>query len=336
MTKTKKNLFVWLVLIFSVVIVSCSDDDDDLEGKWYRKSDFEGVARGDAASFVIGNKGYVVCGFDKKNRLSDMWEYNIELDFWTQKASFPGAPRSSLVAMNINDKGYVGTGYDGTLYYKDFWEYNPSANTWTQKEDYPGSARYGAVAFGLKDKGYLGCGFDGNYLKDFYSYNPSTDVWEQIISIGGGKRRGASSFIIGDYAYVCCGVNNGGYVDDFWKFDPSTGMWEQLMDISANTTDDVDYNDDYTIVRENATVFVIDDCAYITSGESSSVRSDTWKYYPTKDKWENVAKFKGSARTAACAFSTGERGFVIAGRSGTNCFDDVWELHPYEYDDDDY
>ena len=311
----------------------CSSDLD-LIGKWYRVSDFDGLARSDASSFSIGNKGYLVCGYDGKNCLSDLWEYDMDRDSWTQKANFPGTARNSAVAMTVDSKGYFGTGYDRVNRLNDFWEYDPATNTWTQKADFPGTARYGAVAFGVSGKAYIGCGDDGNYLKDFYAFNPSSNSWQQIVSIGGTKRWGATSFVLDNKAYVCCGVNNGEYVDDFWMFDPSTESWTQLRDI-ADTSDD-DYDDDYNIARMNGVAFVIDGAVYLTCGESGSLRSDTWKYYPATDLWENVAKFQGTARTVAVGFSNGERGFVATGKSSTYRFDDVWELHPYEYDDDDY
>jgi len=316
-------------------VTSCSDDDDDdLVGKWYRVSDFDGLARGHAASFTIGNKGYLFGGYNGKIRLSDLWEYDMNLDFWTQKADLPGTARNSAVAFAINNKGYMGTGYDGAGYLKDFWEYDPSRNEWIQKTDFPGSARYEAVAFSVSGKGYIGCGYDDNYLKDFYSFNPLSNSWEQIVSIGGSKRRAATSFVIDDVAYVCCGHNNGEYIYDFWKYEANTGLWTQLRDIAD--TDDDDYDDDYAIVRSHSVAFVIDGHAYIACGESGSLRTDTWRYAPTTDLWENVSKFKGTARTATTAFSNGERGYVATGKSSTYYFDDIWELYPYEYDDDDY
>ena len=53
-----QNLLVLLITIFSVITISCSNDeeDEDLMGKWYRVSDFDGLARGEATSFTIGNK----------------------------------------------------------------------------------------------------------------------------------------------------------------------------------------------------------------------------------------------------------------------------------------
>lgn len=341
--KRQKRL-VWLCLALSpLVFGSCSDDDDDdLIGYWVRMSDFDGLARGETSGFTIGNKGYLACGFDgsKNNeRMSDLWEYDMEMDAWMQKADFPGSARSKATAFSIGDKGYLGTGYNyttegGEVYLNDFWEYDPASNTWTQKADFLGSARYDAVSFSVLGKGYIGAGYDGNYLKDFYAYEPSSNSWQQIVSIGGTKRQGASSFVIDDVAYICCGQNNGEYVYDFWKYDPASGTWTQLRDIS-NTSDE-EYDDDYsTITRLHANTFVIDGSAYLTCGESGSIVSSTWKYYPATDLWEEVHEFKGSARTEAVAFSNGERGFVATGKSGTTRFDDIWELNPYQYDPDD-
>ena len=333
-----QKLLTFSLALLPVLFTACSDDDDeDLIGHWVRMSDFDGLARAESAYFTIGNKGYLACGYDGSSsdaRMSDLWEYDMTTGSWTQKASFPGTARNSATAFAIDDKGYMGTGYDGINYLNDFWEYDPSANTWMQKADFPGTSRSDAVSFGVSGKGYIGAGYSGNWEKDFYCFNPSSNTWTQITSIGGSKRRGASSFVIDDIAYVCCGENNGEYIDDFWKYDPTADTWTQLRDISD--TSDESYDDDYSIVRRYASIFVIDGCAYLTCGDTNgSVRSDTWKYYPSTDVWEEVHGFKGTARYCAAAFSNGSRGFVTTGRSSNTRFDDIWELLPYEYDPDD-
>ena len=350
--KRQKRL-VWLCLALSpLVFGSCSDDDDDdLIGYWVRMSDFDGLARGEASGFTIGNKGYLACGFDgsKNNeRMSDLWEYDMEMDAWMQKADFPGSARSKATAFSIGDKGYLGTGYNyttegGEVYLNDFWEYDPASNTWTQKADFPGSARYDAVSFSVLGKGYIGAGYDGNYLKDFYAYEPSSNSWQQIVSIGGTKRQGASSFVIDDVAYICCGQNNGEYVYDFWKYDPASGSWTQLRDIANNSDDD--YDDDYNIARRETVSFVIDGKGYIATGYSGGVTSDYWVYDPATDLWSGdsdddftpltEATYGGSSRSAACSFSTGTRGFVLLGQTGGSYLEDVYELLPYEQEDAD-
>jgi hypothetical protein len=61
-----KKLQLLLVSVAMLSIFSCSDDDDDTLGVWYRRSDFDGRAREDAAGFVIGNRGYLCGGYRKK------------------------------------------------------------------------------------------------------------------------------------------------------------------------------------------------------------------------------------------------------------------------------
>lgn len=146
--KTLNKLFSYLMILSSVLMLSCKDNDDMVPdegeennvpiGKWSRVSDFDGVPRSGASSFTIGNKGYLLCGYDGKKCLSDVWEYDMERDIWTQKAAFPGTSRHLAVAMAVDGKGYFGTGYDGTDRLNDFWEYDPVANSWTQKADFLG------------------------------------------------------------------------------------------------------------------------------------------------------------------------------------------------------
>ena len=76
-------------------MVSCGDDDDDdLIGKWYRVSDFDGLARSDASSFSIGNKGYLVCGYDGKTVCQTCGEYDIIAIPGHKKANFLGQPET--------------------------------------------------------------------------------------------------------------------------------------------------------------------------------------------------------------------------------------------------
>ena len=162
---------------------SCSDDDDDTLGVWYRRSDFDGRAREDAAGFVIDNRGYLCGGYrGKDQRERDCWEYNIDNDWWTQCADLPeeAAARNGAVGFAINSKGYVTTGYTvyrdddplhtgGYAYLKDTWEYEPATDTWKQMDDYPGDARINAIAFAIGNYGYVGTGQskDDKQTKDF-------------------------------------------------------------------------------------------------------------------------------------------------------------------------
>ena len=169
---SKTMYLKYLTILLALVSISCSSDDDTEYGNWVESSSFDGDPRGNSVSFVIGDKGYLVKGYDGDDYLSDLWEYNKNGDYWVKLADFPGVARSGAVGFELNGKGYIGTGYDGEDKLNDFWCYNPSTNTWEQKADFIGSARYGAVGFSIAGSGYIGTGYDGsNYLDDFWEYN---------------------------------------------------------------------------------------------------------------------------------------------------------------------
>ena len=315
-----KKLQLLLVSIAMLSMFSCSDDDDDTLGVWYRRSDFDGRAREDAAGFVIDNRGYLCGGYrGKDQRERDCWEYNIDNDWWTQCADLPeeAAARNGAVGFAINSKGYVTTGYTvyrdddplhtgGYAYLKDTWEYEPATDTWKQMDDYPGDARINAIAFAIGNYGYVGTGQskDDKQTKDFYRFDPtaaSGNQWTIVNGFGGQKRTGGLSFLIDNVAYIVGGTNNGKDVDDFWKFDPSK------------------------------------------SEASGSFRSNYWIYDPAKDLWRSseteddfdYTPFEGSSRIKAVCFATGRRGIITTGGSSSYYYDDTWELHPYEWEEND-
>ncbi len=333
----KDYLFLGLISICIISLAAMCDKDkeEDLIGNWIEQSDYEGVARGDAVAFAIGNIGYVGTGYDGEDRLTDFWAFDAERNNWTQVAEFEGKPRQGAVAFAAAGNGYVGTGYDGLAKYKDFWKYNPGANTWDSVEaEFGGLARYGAVAFSIDDIGYVGTGFSGNAEKDFWAYNPSSDSWIQKTSFQ-SKIQDAVAFVIGNEGYICTGYNNGVYSKDFYKYDPSTDSWTALRKVSD--VSDESYDDSYTIVRKKAVAFIISGKAYITTGDVGSLKNDVWEYTPSTDLWTTRTNFEGTTRTDAVAFTTENgRGFLATGQSSSLYFDDIWEFKPTEtYDEED-
>lgn len=348
-----KRLLVGMTVCSATLFCSgCLDDDEYTQGVWRRMSDLDGVARSGASSFTIDDLGYLCCGYRGSSRdyLKDLWVYNIEGNYWTQCADMPDEAigRHHATAFALNGKGYVTTGaarYEPD-YLADTWEYDPDTDTWRQMDDFAGGARYGALSFVLGGYGYVGTGYDDNWLKDFYRFDPNAaegSQWTVVNGFPGYKRCHGTAFVIDEVAYICLGENNDTYVDDFWKFDGST--WTQLRDI-ADTNDDEDYDDDYAITRSMAVSFVIDGKGYIATGSRSDggVSADYWVYYPETDLWYGdsdddytpltSAESGGSSRRDAVAFSTGTQGFLLTGTSGTTYFDDVYELLPYELEDD--
>ena len=321
-----------LLLFITLLISACEDDEEtDLSGNWIERSDFEGFRRSSSVSFATDEFAYVGTGFngEEDEYYRDFWRYDVNQNFWQRIDSLPGVGRSAAVGFSIGQTGYVGLGFDGDDELRDFYRYSPSGG-WTRIADFGGSARRNAVAFGLNGKGYVGTGDDGNTLKDFWEYDPETDTWTQIPSIGGSKREGAIAFAIGDFAYVGTGSDNGSLEFDFWRFDPSL-----LPDFPWVARDDLDEDDDYTIVRESAVSFAMDGRGYVVSGLQGSVTPSVWEYHPADDRWEEKTALEGAARRDAVAFTAGGRGFVATGRSGSSYFDDIWEFAPDEEEDED-
>lgn len=318
-----KKLFIMVMVL--VLFIGCKKDTTEYLGNWIKESDFEGIPRGNAVSFVLGDKVYIGTGYNSNEDveyLKDFWMYDTTRDFWTKLADFPGEPRIGGVAFTINGKGYLGIGYNGKVKLKDFWEFDPTTNLWTRKADFGGSARYGAVGFALGNKGYLGTGYDDNDNRDFWEYNPATNQWNQIASLGGAKRKDAVAFVINEKAYVCTGSNNGSNQTDLWQFDPTTSVWTQKKDIDENT--------DWTIVRSNGCAFTLSTKSYVCLGYNSGTRNDVWEYDPSGDTWTKKTDFEGSARQDAVSYVYNNRVFIATGRSSSYYFDDIWEFRPFD------
>ena len=333
----KDYFFIGLISLSVILLFTMckKDENTELIGNWIEQSDFEGVARGDATAFAIGNIGYVGTGYDGDDRLSDFWAYDSERNNWTQIAEFGGKPRQGAVAFAAGGNGYVGTGYDGLAKFKDFWKYDPSTNNWDSvTAEFGGLARYGAVAFSINDIGYVGTGFSGNAEKDFWAYNPVTNLWEQKTSFQ-SKVQDAVAFVINNEGYICTGYNNGVYSKDFYKYDPTGDSWTALRKIS--NVSDQSYDDNYAIIRKKAIAFVIGGKAYITTGDVGSLKNDVWEYTPSTDLWTTRTNFEGTTRTDAVGFTTESgRGFVATGQSSNLYFDDIWEFKPTEtYNEED-
>ena len=292
-------------------------------GDWTVKSEFEGVARTGASSFVINNIAYMGTGLDNKSqRLQDFWAYDPAKNAWTQKANYGGVGRNFGVGFaTSNNKGYIGTGINanGDLL-KDFWEYDPATNRWRAVADFAGTARHSAIAFGIGAKGYIGTGNDGNYLKDMWSYDPAANTWLKVASYGGAKRVGAVAFVINNMAYVGTGNNNATQQKDWYMYDPATDVWTQKLDFTT---------DQASIARSYGIGFSINGKGYVTLGTGTSAGTTVWEYDPSTDIWTSLGVFEGANRIYAIGFSINNRGYVTTGGSSTTAsYDDLWDFDP--------
>jgi N-acetylneuraminic acid mutarotase len=357
-----------LALISTAFLSSCQSVNTSTVnvGDWALSSEFSGNPRTQAASFVININGtdvvYVGGGYNGtlNVRDSDWYKFDETNGTWYKIATFPGTPRNLAVGFTVNGKGYVATGYDGTNWLDDVWQYDPTQGLpgpdgapmgkWTQMNDFGGGARYGAVAFAVGNNGYIASGVDSTttVLKDMWIYNAAADTWSEGADLGGGasngtgvgsnigndKRQNAVAFVYTNpitktqTPYVITGVNNGTYVDDVLSYNTSTDTWRAWRKI--NDTNDSSYDASYgtNILRSDASVFLINDTAYLVCGNYNGVIGTTWCYDIGNDQWFQKSSFEGSAREGAIGFNINNHGYLTTGSNGNNYYDDTWQFFP--------
>jgi N-acetylneuraminic acid mutarotase len=318
-----------------LTLASCSSSEDTTKlGNWVRRADYQGDARREAVSFVIGDTAYVGTGIsnvDGGTVLNSFYKYDAVKDNWTMIASLTDVNdatrnlgRSGASAFAAAGKGYVATGidFDGRTL-NDTWAYTPATNSWQSRADFPGAKRYWGVGFAIGDMGYIGTGYDGNNnMSDFYKYNPNSDSWSPATALK-DKRRQATAFVIGDSAYVVAGTSTASSTDRMYVYSASNDIWNEKARIT-NVTDET-FDDDYTtIARYGAVAFVIKNKAYLATGSNAT----TWEYDPINDRWTEKTAFDGASRTSAVGFSVLGRGFLGLGYSASTNLEDLYEFLP--------
>lgn len=215
---------------------------DDAGNSWQQVANLDSAgavyARRDAASFAIGNKGYVVGGYDGSTFYSkDLWEFDSSQDtVWNEKTLFPLPGRRWATAFAAAGSGYTGMGYNYSQeYFHDLWKYNPLTGAWTQMADFPGNKRSSASVFVILDNAFVGTGFDGVYKNDFYRYDILNNAWSTVASYGGFPTTAASGFSVNGKGYVVCGIDSLGYKNELWEYTPDNTLGiDQLLAESVN------------------------------------------------------------------------------------------------------
>lgn len=202
---------------------------DQSTSAWTQKANFAGSARGDAISFSIGTKGYILTGMETGFVLAtnELWEWDQATNTWSQKAMFPGVARSTGAGFSIGSYGYAGLGY-GAGALNDFWQYSQATNTWIQMANIP-VARFSCVTFSIGSRGYVCAGIVSGvtYLDDVWEFDPANNSWTQKSNFPGGARAYAAGFSIGNKGYLGTGANASIAFADFWSFDPALNLWTQ-------------------------------------------------------------------------------------------------------------
>ncbi len=291
------------------------------EAQWTQRANCSGFARFGAASFTIGEFGYIVGGRDSLNNdLSETWSYRAPTDHWQAKAGLPvGKERRMACGWSIGNMGYVCCGeYNNSSKRNDLWQFDATNNNWVQRASMPGAARYGAYSFVINGVAYLGGGNAvaqaGPYQADLYSYDPLTNQWTTLTGIPDQGRFAATAFTVGDTAYVF-----GGKLDDqtltnaLWRYVPATG-WSQVTAMPSNG-------------RMYAMAWSGADQGMIAGGEVNNLTvPDAWAYRPLTNDWIYVPPYPGAGGWAGCTFNINDTAYAGLGQNSVIPERDLWEL----------
>jgi N-acetylneuraminic acid mutarotase len=258
--------------------------------EWKQKDNFNGPGRGQAASFVIGDKLYVGTGL----------------------LSYDTFEKTNAAAFAIGNKGYLGTGETDALQ-KDFWEYDPATDRWVRKANFPGVARRQAAAFSAAGKGYLGTGTtDSDKLGDFWEYDPAADRWTQKASFPGSPQYGAGVFVMEEKGYLMGGSGISGSHGILWQYSPALNQWERKTAFQETF--------------DGSSAFVIGQKAYVLKGSTDRFL----EYDAVTNTWSTKGRFPGSPRVYPVSFAAGKKGYLVTGLNytSTHTANELWEYTP--------
>jgi hypothetical protein len=90
---------------------------------WVQKADFPGGGLYDAASFYLGDNGYIVGGYSTTIK-KEVWEYSYGNDNWSLIGDFTPGFRRDNMGISVGNVGYCGFGVSNlTSYNNDLWEF---------------------------------------------------------------------------------------------------------------------------------------------------------------------------------------------------------------------
>ena len=86
---------------------------------------YTSIVRGNAITFVIGDKGYLATGENGANNRTT-WEYNFATDTWLEKTGYERSDRNSATGFTVKGRGYVTLGRNSTFYFDNLDEFKPA------------------------------------------------------------------------------------------------------------------------------------------------------------------------------------------------------------------
>jgi N-acetylneuraminic acid mutarotase len=236
------------------------------------------MANDGAASFTIGDKGYIIAG----TATSMVYEYDTATNKWTSLGAAP-ASISFPMSFVLNGYAYIIGGDTAGQVTAAVWRFDPKAgkNAWVKRKDFPGGPRNAGFGFAVGNAGYVGCGFDGSYIyDDVWKYDDVNDSWTKLAAHVPQALIFPAAFVSGNKAYVLTGgtapsgVNE---VSNMWCFDPSNATWTPKAAFGGG-------------IRQCCFAFSNNGYGYAGGGQTNytTVYKDMWRYNVGANSWTRV------------------------------------------------
>ncbi len=290
---------------------------------WQQLPDFPGLARDDAAAFVIGSNVYVGTGRDVNyGYTSDWYRYDVGNASWQQVASLPSDGRQYCTAFSIDGIGYLFGGSNDNNLYAELWAYDPANDAWTAKAPLPTAGRSSSSSFIIGSYGYIVLGrygADPALTNECWRYDPANNNWEQRTSYPGMGRLLANSFSDGNFGYVIAGQDSSSTgVADGYRYDPVADVWTAIPDLPGAGRFD-------PFGAFGTTVgFTLGG----TTNYSPCCLTEAWSYDPATTTWAAVADLPNGNRKGGVAAFVPHVGLIMGTgiENGSTRQSDWWLL----------
>jgi N-acetylneuraminic acid mutarotase len=301
-------------------------------GAWTQKASISSGRYG-SFCFVIGNYGYIGCGYSTNYR-SDCARYNAVTNTWSSIASLPAPEaRYGAAGFSIGTKGFMSCGSKSAnpSEQKDLWQYDTLTNVWIAKASLPVAANacIWPAGFAINGKGYVAGGVSStvNIYNACFEYDTTGNSWIQKASMPLNTSM-CAEWVSGNEAFLVSGLNAGANPGTaFIKFNPATNTWTTLTAPVAAARSRM------CAAVINGKLFigagVYGDYNYFNVTTGSSVfRRDTWLYNPATETW-SAGDSLPVARANASSFTIDSNIYIAGGVDGSNNPQtDCWSYNP--------
>jgi len=246
-------------------------------GNWTKKADMP-TSRSFASTCAMDGKIYVIGGYDGREIVSTVEEYDPATDTWTKKTDMP-TPRYVLAVSAVNGKIYaIGGGFfEKPLSAVE--EYDPTTDTWTKKADMP-IATENVSGNVVNGKVYIIGGIaDKMPISTVQEYDPATDTWARKTDMP--TPRESLTSVVNGKIYVIGGERGpeAEPASAVEEYDPTMDIWRKKADMP--------------IPKACAAISTINGKIYVIGGSKVGI---PWGpdpivqvYDPVTDKWTTAA-----------------------------------------------